>query len=393
MKKILSVFGTRPEAIKMAPVIKELEKHPEDFCNVVCVTAQHRQMLDQVLALFQIRPDYDLNIMRQGQSLSDVTCEVLRELQPVLVEENPDLILVQGDTTSTMAASLAAFYCGIPIGHVEAGLRTRNKRAPFPEEVNRRITSVTADLHFAPTTLAEKNLLQEGFPSTSIYVTGNTVIDALFMVLHKIRIENIEQKIISNLLSRYPSLKRVLTLEGPGPEGHRIVLVTGHRRENFGAGFENICQALAEIARAWPDITIIYAVHLNPNVQEPVKRILGHDNIPNVFLLEPLDYLSFVYLMNRSYLIITDSGGIQEEAPSLGKPVLVMRDTTERPEAVEAGTAMLIGSEKNSIIRSVFALLHDRAAYDSMARIVNPYGDGLAASRIIEICRRENAGR
>lgn len=393
IKKILSVFGTRPEAIKMAPVIKELEKRPETFCSLVCVTAQHRQMLDQVLHLFDIRPSHDLNIMRKDQSLFDVTQGVLRELEQVLKRERPDLVLVQGDTTTTMAASLAAFYCGIPVGHVEAGLRTGNKFAPFPEEVNRRLTSVTAELHFAPTPWARDNLLREGFPSGSIFVTGNTVVDALLMVLNKIKNENLEPEIIAGLLSHDPSLSGFLDDEVMRADRRRIILVTGHRRESFGIGFENICRALAEIALAFPEIGIIYPVHLNPNVQEPVNRILRKGELPNVFLLEPLDYLPFVYLMKRSYLILTDSGGIQEEAPSLGKPVLVMRDTTERPEAVEAGTARLVGTEKSTILKNVFNLVSDSAACTAMASAANPFGDGLAASRITEICLQELSQR
>lgn len=368
--KILSVFGTRPEAIKMAPVIKELEKYPESFQSVVCVTAQHRQMLDQVLELFEIRPSYDLDIMKPGQDLFDVTCNVLQGLKPVLDKEKPDIVLVHGDTTTTMAASLAAFYSRIRVGHVEAGLRTGNKLAPFPEEVNRRVAGVLADLHFAPTERAKGNLLAEGVDERLVTVTGNTVIDALLTVADRVHHD-------VALRSRFEAQFSFLD------PGKRLILVTGHRRENFGDGFEQICHALAEIAEAVPDVEILYPVHLNPNVQEPVRRLLGHSR--RIHLIEPLDYLPFVYLMERSYLIITDSGGVQEEAPSLGKPVLVMRDTTERPEAVEAGTVKLVGADRGRIVSEALLLLNDKAAYDAMRRAHNPYGDGRAASRIVEV--------
>jgi len=382
MKKILSVFGTRPEAIKMAPVVKELEKHPDVFASKVCVTAQHREMLDQVLELFDIKPDYDLNIMQPGQDLFDVTCNVLQGLKPVLEKERPDIVLVHGDTTTTMAASLAAFYCSIPVGHVEAGLRTHNKYAPFPEEINRKVTGTVTDLHFAPTASAGNNLLREGVPAESISVTGNTVIDALFMVLDRIKKGGLEKQIIDKLTVNHPELKPVIE------NSSRLILVTGHRRENFGKGFENICQALAEIATANPDVNIVYPVHLNPRVQEPVKRMLGSGKHANIFLIEPLDYLPFVYLMDRSYLIITDSGGVQEEAPSLGKPVLVMRDTTERPDAVDMGTVKLVGTDQEAIVKNVSSLLSDCKRYEAMANAVNPYGDGRATSRILAILMR-----
>ncbi|GAB7027919.1 non-hydrolyzing UDP-N-acetylglucosamine 2-epimerase [Geotalea toluenoxydans] len=374
MLKVLTVFGTRPEAIKMAPVVKELEKHPESFKSVVCVTAQHRQMLDQVLELFAIRPDHDLNIMKPGQDLFDITCNVMQGLKPVLEKERPDVVLVHGDTTTTMAASIASFYCRTKVGHVEAGLRTHNKFAPFPEEINRRLAGAVADLHFAPTEASRQNLLNEGVSEEDIYVTGNTVVDALLTVSRRIESDPALAERFRGEFSFLDPVKRLL-------------LVTGHRRENFGAGFEHICEALAEIAQSCPDVEILYPVHLNPNVQEPVKRILGGNKLTNVHLIEPVDYLPFVYLMNRSHLIITDSGGVQEEAPSLGKPVLVMRETTERPEAVTAGTVKLVGTDKERIIIETKLLLNDAAAYRTMSMAHNPYGDGLAAERIIEVLK------
>jgi len=354
----------------MAPVIKELQKHPEQFDARVCVTAQHRQMLDQVLELFEITPDYDLDIMKPGQSLTDVTCNVLQGLAPVLVVSRPDVVLVHGDTTTTLAASLAAFYAGIPVGHVEAGLRTGNKSAPFPEEINRRVTGCVADIHFAPTEQARQNLLREGVPDATIHVTGNTVIDALLTVVENVR-SDAELQI---------HMSKHFSFLDPGK---RLILVTGHRRESFGGGFENICLALKEIAEAHADVEIVYPVHLNPNVQEPVKRILS--DCPSVHLIESQDYLPFVWLMDRSYLIITDSGGVQEEAPSLGKPVLVLRETTERPEAVTAGTVKLVGTDRQRIVTEATELLSSQNAYDRMAHAHNPYGDGLAAKRIAEI--------
>ena len=376
MKKILTIFGTRPEAIKMAPVIRELSRHPDRFESRVCVTAQHRQMLDQVLRLFDIRPDHDLDIMTPGQDLFAVTAHVLIGLKEVLEAERPDLVLVQGDTTTTMAASLAAFYLRIPVGHIEAGLRTGDKYAPFPEEINRRISSVAADLHFAPTEKARQNLLSEGIAPETTYVTGNTVIDALLATVEKIDREKLGPRIAADLVENHPALAEVF------PD-QRFILVTGHRRENFGQGFENICRALKEIANRYPEIAIVYPVHLNPNVQEPVRRILG--DAPNIHLIEPLDYLPFVFLMSRSHLILTDSGGVQEEAPSLGKPVLVMRETTERPEAVEAGTVRLVGTDEEKILANVEELLTDDGAYREMARAINPYGDGKAAVRIRKV--------
>jgi UDP-N-acetylglucosamine 2-epimerase (non-hydrolysing) len=375
MKTILSVFGTRPEAIKMAPVIKELEQHCDTIKSVVCVTAQHRQMLDQVLGLFAIRPAYDLDVMRPGQDLFDISCNVLQGLKPILERESPDIVLVHGDTTTAMAASLAAYYCRIPVGHVEAGLRTYNKFAPFPEEMNRTIVDSLADLHFAPTEAAKVNLLAERVAEDSIFVTGNTVIDALLAVVEKLAQDDWLRAMLDERFSFLDTQKRLL-------------LVTGHRRENFGDGFQNICMALAEIARIFPDVEIVYPVHLNPNVQEPVGRILGSGNLPNIHLIEPVDYLPFVYLMRRACLIITDSGGVQEEAPSLGKPVLVMRETTERPEAVAAGTVKLVGADRHNIIENVRTLLTDRAEYDRMSQAHNPYGDGKAAGRIANVLEK-----
>jgi UDP-N-acetylglucosamine 2-epimerase (non-hydrolysing) len=366
-QKILSVFGTRPEAIKMAPVVKELNMHPELFDSRVCVTAQHRQMLDQVLDLFAIRPEYDLDIMKPGQSLTDVTCNVLQGLAPVFEEFRPDVVLVHGDTTTTMAASLAAFYQKIAVGHVEAGLRTGNIYSPWPEEMNRRLAGTITRYHFAPTERSRQNLLNTGVDDEAILVTGNTVIDALLDVVKSVRSDAGLQRQMAERFSFLNPAKR-------------LVLVTGHRRENFGEGFEQICQALKAIGQAYSDVEILYPVHLNPNVQEPVKRILG--GVHSVHLIEPQDYLPFVYLMDRSTLIITDSGGVQEEAPSLGKPVLVMRDTTERPEAINAGTVKLVGTDKNKIIDEAYQLLDDNTAYQRMSRAHNPYGDGKAAMRI-----------
>lgn len=372
LKKILIILGTRPEAIKMAPVIKELQKHGEQFEVYVCVTAQHRQMLDQVLELFEIVPDFDLNIMRTGQSLIDVTCNVLQGVTPVLEKVRPDMVLVHGDTTTTIAASLAAFYAGIAVGHVEAGLRTGNKQAPFPEEINRRVAGCIADIHFAPTEQARQNLLNEGVLESSIYVTGNTVIDALHSVIDKVQ---------NSVELQFQMFQQFSFLD----QSKRLILITGHRRENFGDGFENICHALKQIAEKNSDVEIVYPVHMNPNVREPVERILS--NSPSIHLIEPLDYLPFVWLMNRSYLIITDSGGVQEEAPSLGKPVLVMRDTTERPEAIEAGTVLLVGTDREKIVVTTRRLLTNSEAYYAMSKAHNPYGDGKASERIYLVLR------
>lgn len=372
MIKVLSIFGTRPEAIKMAPVIKKLSRHPDVFQNIVCVTAQHRQMLDQVLELFEITPDHDLNIMKPGQDLYDITSNVLNGLKPVLELEKPDIVLVHGDTTTSMAASLASYYKQIPVAHVEAGLRTGNIYAPWPEEMNRRLTGTMANLHFAPTAKASLNLIAEGVSEKTIHVTGNTVIDALLQVKNRI---DLDVCLRQNLSAQFPTLDPT----------KKMILVTGHRRENFGNGFENICTALKQLA-VRDDVQIVYPVHLNPNVQEPVHRLLS-DN-PNISLIEPLDYLPFVYLMTRSYLIITDSGGVQEEAPALGKPVLVMREITERPEALEAGTVKLVGTNKETIVHETEQLLDDQKAYEAMAQALNPYGDGMAAQRIVEVLNR-----
>lgn len=365
--KIMIVFGTRPEAIKMASVIRELKKNSDKYKICVCVTAQHRQMLDQVLELFDIQADYDLNIMRPEQDLYDITSNVLQGLKSVLQSEQPDIVLVHGDTTTTFAASLASYYEKIPVGHVEAGLRTGNIYSPWPEEMNRRLTGSIAATHFAPTDSARKNLLAEGVPGERIHVTGNTVIDALFQVVKRI---DQDQELKQSLASQFPFID----------PSKKVILVTGHRRENFGQGFEDICHSLHELGQR-PDVQIIYPVHLNPNVQEPVRRILS--NSPSIFLIEPLDYLPFVYLMSQSYLIITDSGGVQEEAPSLGKPVLVMRDTTERPEAVEAGTVKLVGTDKNKIVKETQNLLDNEDEYLEMSKAHNPYGDGKASERIV----------
>ena len=368
-KKVLTVFGTRPEAIKMAPLVHALASDSR-FEAKVCVTAQHREMLDQVLELFKIVPDYDLNLMKAGQTLPEVTSRILQELTPVLKEFKPDVVLVHGDTATTFAASLAAYYEQIAVGHVEAGLRTGNIYSPWPEEGNRKLTGSLTKYHLAPTENSKANLLKENYLSKNIFVTGNTVIDALLLV--KQQIEN-DIGLSNTLSAQFPMLD----------ESKKLILVTGHRRESFGGGFERICEALAQTAKAHPDCQILYPVHLNPNVQEPVKRILK--DVDNVHLIEPQQYLPFVYLMNRSHIILTDSGGIQEEAPSLGKPVLVMRDTTERPEAVDAGTVKLVGTDIAKITTALNELLTDDAAYKAMSRAHNPYGDGKACQRICDI--------
>ena len=368
--KVLVVFGTRPEAIKLAPVVHELSRHPDDFIPRVCVTAQHREMLDQVLRIFSLRVHHDLNIMRRGQSLEDVTSRVLTGMKGVLASERPDIVLVQGDTTTAFAASLASFYAHIPVGHVEAGLRTWNKFSPFPEEINRVLATHIADLHFPPTAQARKNLLREGVDPKRIVITGNTVIDALYHVRASIR-------------ASYPRFEK----EFPNVDfSRRMILVTGHRRENFGPGFQAICRGIREIAETERDVEIIYPVHLNPNVQKPVRAILA--GLSNVHLIAPLEYRPFVFLMDRSYLILTDSGGVQEEAPSLGKPVLVMRHHTERPEAVKAGTVKLVGTDRSKIVREVRRLLHDARVYRNMSRAHNPYGDGKASPRIVAAIKR-----
>jgi len=372
--KVLTVFGTRPEAIKMAPLVHALADHPE-FEAKVCVTAQHREMLDQVLELFDIRPDYDLNIMRPGQDLTDVTCAILNGLKPVLAEFKPDYVLVHGDTATTISATLAAYYQQIKVGHVEAGLRTHNLYSPWPEEGNRKLTGALADVHFAPTQQSAQNLLDEGVSEDSIVITGNTVIDALLKV--KTKLES-DKPLSQQMRQRFPMLS----------DERRMVLITGHRRESFGGGFERICKAIATAASRYPDVDFIYPVHLNPNVREPVNRLLT--GLTNVHLIEPQDYLPFVYLMDKSHIILTDSGGIQEEAPSLGKPVLVMRETTERPEAVSAGTVKLVGTDDTVIVSVLSTLLDDQEAYQQMSFAHNPYGDGHACSRILDALMQRN---
>lgn len=381
MKKIMLVFGTRPEAIKMAPLVKEFQKHTDTFKTIVCVTGQHRQMLDQVLELFEITPDYDLNIMKQGQDLYDVTARVLTGMRDVLKETQPDVVLVHGDTTTSTAAALAAFYQQIPVGHVEAGLRTHNIYSPWPEEMNRQITGRIAQYNFAPTPLSRANLLTENVGEEKITITGNTVIDALYWVVDKIK----------NTPSLNESLAKELVNAGYDTarlsNGKKLVLITGHRRENFGEGFISMCNAIKTLTEKYPDVDFVYPMHLNPNVRKPIHEVFGEnlDGLKNMFFIEPLEYLSFVYLMEKSTIVLTDSGGIQEEAPGLGKPVLVMRDTTERPEALEAGTVKLVGTDYNKIITEVSALLDNEKYYDSMSKAVNPYGDGKACSRITEL--------
>jgi len=374
MKKVLLVFGTRPEAIKMAPLVKAFENEPT-IESKVCVTAQHREMLDQVLNLFDIVPEYDLNLMKPGQDLYDITSNVLLGMKSVLVEFQPDVVLVHGDTTTTSSASLAAFYKQIKVGHVEAGLRTGDIYSPFPEEVNRQITGVLANYHFAPTITSKNNLIKENKEPKNIIVTGNTVIDALFLALEKIKNQSeLENKIIQDIESNFSNSKFKI-------QNSKFILVTGHRRENHGQGFINICTALKDIAIKNPTMDIVYPVHLNPNVQKPVKEILS--DIKNIYLIEPLQYEQFIYMMDKSYFIITDSGGVQEEAPSLGKPVLVMRDTTERPEALEAGTVKLVGTNKDIIIKEAQKLLGDKQEYNKMSKAHNPYGDGKACEKIV----------
>ena len=374
------VFGTRPEAIKMAPLVKEFQKHPESFETIVCVTGQHRQMLDQVLQIFDITPDFDLNIMKQGQDLYDVTARVLTGMRDVFNEVRPDVVLVHGDTTTSTAAALAAFYQQIPVGHVEAGLRTHNIYSPWPEEMNRQITGRIATYNFAPTPLSKQNLLREAVAEASITVTGNTVIDALYWVVDKIK----------NNVSLNAELEGLLKSAGYDVNrvagGKKLVLITGHRRENFGDGFINICTAIKDLTVKYPDVDFVYPMHLNPNVRKPIHEVFGEDlsNLGNMFFIEPLEYLSFVYLMEKSTIVLTDSGGIQEEAPGLGKPVLVMRDTTERPEALDAGTVKLVGTDYDKIVGEVSLLLDDPATYEKMSKAVNPYGDGMACGRIVE---------
>ena len=380
MKTILLVFGTRPEAIKMAPLVKKLQEMPEEFQTVVCVTGQHREMLDQVLRLFDITPEYDLNIMKPNQDLYDITSRILLGMRDVLREVQPNIILVHGDTTTSMAAALAAFYQQIPVGHIEAGLRTGNIYSPWPEEMNRLMTGRISTIHFSPTPLAKQNLLQEHVDEAKIVVTGNTVIDALQMVVERLA----EDKALANEVAAKIGQMGydVQRLDG----NRRMVLITGHRRENFGEGFLNICHAIKNLSIAYPNVDFVYPMHLNPNVRKPVLEILG-EGADNVFLIEPLDYLPFVYMMQHSTLILTDSGGVQEEAPGLGKPVLVMRDTTERPEAVEAGTVLLVGTNREKIEQGVSMLLDDADCYRRMSEAVNPYGDGNACNRIVDRLR------
>lgn len=374
------VFGTRPEAIKMAPLVKEFQKNPTNFETIVCVTGQHREMLDQVLDIFDIKPDYDLNIMKQGQDLYDVTSRVLTGMRDVLKETRPDVVLVHGDTTSSTAAALAAFYQQIPVGHVEAGLRTHNIYSPWPEEMNRQITGRIAAYDFAPTPLSRENLLQENIPNERITVTGNTVIDALHIVVDRIRGDaSLNRSLEKKLSDAGYDIDRL-------SNGKKLVLITGHRRENFGDGFINMCTAIKDLTTKYPNADFVYPMHLNPNVRKPIHEVFGDDlsNLGNMFFIEPLEYLEFVYLMEKSDIVLTDSGGIQEEAPGLGKPVLVMRDTTERPEAVDAGTVKLVGTDYNRIVSEVSILLDDSSAHEQMSKAINPYGDGKACMRIVQ---------
>ena len=377
MKKVMLVFGTRPEAIKMCPLVKEFQKDTKNFETIVCVTGQHREMLDQVLTIFDVKPDYDLNIMKQGQDLTDVTARVLTGLRDVLKECRPDVVLVHGDTTTSTAGALAAFYAQIPVGHVEAGLRTHNIYSPWPEEMNRQITGRIATYNFSPTPLSEKNLLEEKVHG-KIVVTGNTVIDALHMVVEKLKNDIALAKEQEEILAK--AGYDVMRLK----DGKKLVLITGHRRENFGEGFIRMVTAMKDLSEKYPDVDFVYPMHLNPNVRKPIHEVFGEDlTRPNFFFIEPLQYLEFVYLMEKSTIVLTDSGGIQEEAPGLGKPVLVMRDTTERPEALESGTVHLVGTDYDKIINEVSTLLEDDTAYEKMSKAVNPYGDGKACSRIV----------
>lgn len=380
MKKIMLVFGTRPEAIKMCPLVKEFQKYPKDFKTIVCVTGQHREMLDQVLKIFEVVPDYDLNIMKQGQDLYDVTARVLTGMRDVLKEVQPDVVLVHGDTTTSTAAALAAFYQQIPVGHVEAGLRTHNIYSPWPEEMNRQITGRIAAYNFAPTPLSEKNLKEEKAWG-QIFVTGNTVIDALHMVVNKLKSDKaLSDEQIKVLTDAGYDVTRLAN-------GKKLVLITGHRRENFGEGFISMVTAMKDLSEKYPEVDFVYPMHLNPNVRKPIHEVFGEDltTYKNFFFIEPLQYLEFVYLMEKSTVVLTDSGGIQEEAPGLGKPVLVMRNTTERPEALEAGTVKLVGTDHDLIVSEVSKLLEDKLNYEKMSKAVNPYGDGLACDRIVSV--------
>ena len=379
MRKVLLVFGTRPEAIKMAPLVMELQKQKERIETVVCVTGQHREMLDQVLEIFDIKPDYDLNIMKQGQDLYDVTARVLTGMREVLKEVKPDVVLVHGDTTTSTAAALAAFYQQIPVGHVEAGLRTHNIYSPWPEEMNRLLTGRLATYHFSPTPLSRNNLIKESVDDRNIIITGNTVIDALYWVVDKIKNNKELDNELEDILSKAGYDVNRLN------NGKKLVLITGHRRENFGDGFINMCTAIKDLMVKYPDVDFVYPMHLNPNVRKPIHEVFGENlsGLKNMFFIEPLEYLSFVYLMEKSSIVLTDSGGIQEEAPGLGKPVLVMRNTTERPEALNAGTVKLVGTDYNKIVNEVSSLIDDKAAYEKISKAVNPYGDGLACGRIV----------
>lgn len=383
MKKVLLVFWTRPEAIKMAPLVKEFQKYASDFETIVCVTGQHREMLDQVLAIFDIKPNYDLNIMKKGQDLYDVTARVLVGMRDVLTECQPDVVLVHGDTTTSTAAAIAAFYQQIPVGHVEAGLRTHNIYSPWPEEMNRQITGRIATYNFAPTPLSCENLLKEGVDDKKITVTGNTVIDALYWVVNKIKNDVVLNEELKQILAKvgYDTERLV--------DGRKLVLITGHRRENFGDGFINMCSAIRDLKNKYPEVDFVYPMHLNPNVREAIHEVFGKDlsNLGYMFFIEPLEYLSFIYLMEKATIVLTDSGGIQEEAPGLGKPVLVMRDTTERPEALSAGTVKLVGTNYDKIVNEVCTLLDNEMEYEKMSKAVNPYGDGLACSRIVNYLR------
>lgn len=379
MKKILLVFGTRPEAIKMAPLVLEFKKNKEVFKTIVCVTGQHREMLDQVLQIFDIEPDYDLNIMKHGQDLYDITSRVLLGMRDILQEVKPDIVLVHGDTTTSTAAALAAFYQQIPVGHVEAGLRTYNIYSPWPEEMNRQLTGRIASYDFAPTPLSRENLLKENVDDSKIVVTGNTVIDALYWVVKKIKKSNsLDIELSTSLLKAGYDVSRLCG-------GKRLVLITGHRRENFGDGFIHMCSAIKELTKKYPNVDFVYPMHLNPNVRKPIHQVFGDnlENLGNMFFIEPLEYLSFVYLMEKAYIVLTDSGGIQEEAPGLGKPVLVMRNTTERPEAVTAGTVKLVGTDYQAIVTNVSELLNNQQSYQQMSKAINPYGDGKACTRIV----------
>jgi len=384
MKKVMLVFGTRPEAIKMAPLAIKLKQETQQFETVICVTGQHREMLDQVLTLFDIKPDYDLNIMKQGQDLYDVTSRVLTGMRDILKKVQPDIVLVHGDTTTSTAAALAAFYQQIPVGHVEAGLRTHNIYSPWPEEMNRQLTGRIATHHFSPTALSRQNLLDENVDESGIIVTGNTVIDALHIIVEKMQNDSqLAQYAKDKLASAGYDVQRL-------DNGRRLVLITGHRRENFGEGFIHMCTAIKDLTKKYPDTDFVYPMHLNPNVRKPIHEVFGEDllHLGNMFFIEPLEYLEFIYLMEKSHIVLTDSGGIQEEAPGLGKPVLVMRDTTERPEAVTAGTVKLVGTDYDAIVSNVSTLLEDTCAYENMSKAVNPYGDGKACERIIEYLKK-----